>query len=235
MLLDLIDDLKDNSVYEDWGRGHFNIMGSLEDKAYYDYVIFNFNKENGVIVLRSMALMIEDKDYLYIKELSGSKYTYRIFEFLRKVVEKEKGDNKEFKLKWSKIKYLTLESITSFNTLYFYGKQNMELERDTHQELDEDILKRFKLYARHRESYEELRKAILKDDLKGINKFMEGKTLSSMPELYLFFDVKGAEKARKELEKEKEDDFVHLDILKDFKDTVKVMDKLEKDAKKKTK
>lgn len=231
MLIDLIDDLKHNSVYEEWGRGQFDITSNLTDKNYYDYVVFNFSKENGSILLRSIALMVQDENYIYIKELSGSKYTYRIFEYLKNLMEKDKGKSSEFKLNWSKVKYLTLESLTSFNTLYFYGKQNMEIERDVHQELDEDILKRFHLYARHKPSYEKLRKDIIKGDLKGINEFMEDKSLGSMPELFYFFNVKGADKAKKELEEEKEDDIIPFDILQDFKDTVKVMDKLEKEKK----
>lgn len=215
-LIKLIDDLKGMSTYVEWGRHRIDITNALNDTEDYDFVAFNFSKENGQVLLRSLALMIQEENYIYITLLSGSKYTYRIFEYLKNLMEKQSGISKEFNINWKKVKYLMLEAITTFNTLLFYSKQDMEIEEADNQRLNENIVKRFHLYSRHEESFNKLKDAILTRDEKGINSFMEEKEISNMPELFYFFKVKGADKAKKDLEEEIDDKIIPFNIVNDF-------------------
>ena len=223
---------KENNVAETWGRGTFNIFGELFK---YDYDLFSFSKEDGHIVLRSVACINESRNdkYIEIKYLSGTKYTYRIFEFLKNLIEKDKGKNPEFNLNWYWVKYLKLESLPSFNTLYFYSRQDLEIDESNYYNLHDSIYSNFKMLSKNKDKYEKLKNLVYNNKVKEIMENHDwDDEFDYMPELYYFYDVKGADKIKKKIEDEL-GDFRDLDIMKEMKETFKDFEYDEKQKNKK--
>ena len=95
--------LKYNNLSQIWGRGTFNIANFVGEC---DLDMYNITKEQGKIVLRSICCMnIRKNKELYIEFLSGSKYTFRIFEYINNIINNKKGVDEYNSIDWKGIKY----------------------------------------------------------------------------------------------------------------------------------
>lgn len=215
--------LRYNNLSEIWGRGTFNIANVV---GRYDLDMYNITKEDNKIVLRSIACVNIKKggEELYIEFLSGSKYTFRIFEYINNIINNKRGIDTYNSINWKKIKYLALSALASFNTLYFYQKQNMDISKEENDEIIKYIHNTFESFYKG-EHYDEQLKALQDSLLDPINsKEIEDtfNTLSGdLPHLYLFFKLRDTKKIKKKIEKDINSKLIPFNIIKDLRIVVK--------------